>query len=562
MAARYWTSHDWMFAWSALVVLLAIQFGTVYVLTWGVTWQQQFYDALERRQAALFAQLTVLFAVILLSQVALTLVNSYFTKILGLRWRTYLTDIYLGRWMARERFYEIERRSMIDNPDQRIAEDIEVLTGQVPGTALSIVTELTTAVSFAYILMETARTVRFPVFGLSMALPADLLVYAVLYAAVGTVLIVVIGRPYVTRNRMQQQYEADFRAGMMALRRDAEPIALAGAQPIERRSLANRFATVRSNYKRVILATIGLEIGNGGYNSLGSVIPLFVLVPRFFAGEISLGQIIAGRSAFGTLTGSLAFLVNSYSLFGLQVASILRLRALDDALDQDRSRGIGFAAGAMQDRGVAVRTADLRIARPDGRELLQMPDWTVRTGERWVIRGDSGAGKSTLLRAIAGLWPDGAGTVSLCDDCNVMFVPQRLYLPLGSLKDAICFPDPGDTHDDAAIATLLNNVGLGEHVDRMGERRMWQDELSPGEQQRIAQARILLHRPDVLVLDEATSALDQPNAQQFYRAILGVRPDLTLISVVHDDRLVPFHTHGLTIEAGSATCVALAEDGA
>ena len=207
----------------------------------------------------------------------------------------------------------------------------------------------------------------------------------------------------------------------------------------------------------------------------------------------------------------------------------------------------------------AIETRELRIHRPNGAPLLNVGDWTVRTGERWVVEGPSGAGKSTLLRAVAGLWPDGAGEVALSDAGSIMFVPQRLYLPLGTLKAAICFPDAPEDHDDSEIFALLDRVRLGEHADYLHAVRVWQEELSPGEQQRIAMARILLHRPTLLVLDEATSALDPDNARRFHEQMLADLPGVTLVSVIHDERLRHYHTHALTIADGNATAAPLAE---
>lgn len=277
MAWRYLTSRDWLFAWTALMLLIAIQFGTVYVLTWGVRWQQQFFDSLEQRQAELFAQLTVVFALITLSQIALIVVNELFKQLLGLRWRVFLTDRYLGQWMARDKFYEIERRQLIDNPDQRISEDISIFTRNVPGIVLTILGQVTTAVTFTFILMETARTVNFSVLGLGLALPADLVIYAYAYALLGIAFVIQIGRPYVARHRAQQAVEADYRAGLVNVRRNAEQISFAGGHSIEQRALDRDFVAVQSNFKRLILATLGLQTGTSIYTNLSSIIPLFVL---------------------------------------------------------------------------------------------------------------------------------------------------------------------------------------------------------------------------------------------------------------------------------------------
>jgi len=285
-------------------------------------------------------------------------------------------------------------------------------------------------------------------------------------------------------------------------------------------------------------------------------VPLFLTVPKYFAGAITFGQVQGARDAFTQFAASLSYLVTAYPSIARQLANINRLKALDDAINHERPRGIGFTPGGTPD-GVAISANGLMLRRPNGEPLLEVADWTVRDGERWVIQGPSGTGKTTLLRAIAGLWPDGAGQVAMTRRGNAMLVPQRLYLPLGTLKDAICFPDRPEDHNDAEIAALLETVRLEPHIDAMHQLRMWQDELSPGEQQRVALARILLQRPSLLVLDEATSALDADNAAHFYQAVLAAMPDSTIVSVVHNEKLSTYHSHRLQLHHGCATVSAI-----
>lgn len=557
--SRYWLSRDWKFAWFALIVLLAITLSQVYFAVWMIDWERRFFNSVERRQAFLFLPLVGTFAAIFLSRTLAELLNQYLGMAIGLRWRVCLTERYVDRWFARDRFYAIERLNLIDNPDQRIADDVTRFTAQVLNLVTGGIYAAVSAVSFGAVLLATSEAMRFTLFGRSIALPGDMIWYAALYAIGGSIAIIYIGRPFVRRQMRQQHYEGDFRAAMLHVRRNASQISFARAAATEERSLRDRFDAARHNFVRVIWSELAIVGASNGYQQLGSFFPLLLTVPRYFAGKITFGEVMAANSTFLQLSGSLSWVISSYSLIGEQVANVSRLKALDEALDGRSTRGIDFAIDADDDT-TALRTIALRIDRPAGGTLLDVGDWRVAKGERWVIQGPSGTGKSTLLRAIAGLWPEGAGRIVMGQHRLLMFVPQRLYLPHASLKEAICFPDDGSAHDDATVLAILDAVRLHDHAADLHDVRHWQELLSPGEQQRVAMARILLHRPDMLVVDEATSALDGDNAHHFYQAILAELPGLTLISVIHDDRLVPYHTHRLTLADGKATAARLEND--
>lgn len=551
----YWLSRDWKFAWFGVAVLLAYQFGNAWIMIAGIRWQQAFFDSVEARQAARFVPLLFAFAGILAAQMVASLTYTWVTMTLGMRWRAVLTDRYLDRWMSRDRYAEIERLQLIDNPDQRIAEDILELTGTKPDgfgilrVVFGLLGMIVGSYSLIVILLETAEPFRFSLFGRAIEIPGSTVWYAVLYSLFGSIVVARIGRPFVRAVMRQQHREADFRAGMIQVRRHAGQIGFMGAAGAERTTLGAAFDQVRHNFRSVTWGLLGINAGQGVYERIGSILPLFLMVPRYFAGAISFGQVMGARDAFQQLVGQLSFIVQIYAKIGVQIACLNRLKALDDAIDLYRPRGVAVDAAASGD--VALATRGLAVHRPDGAGLLQVGDWQVKRGERWIVQGPSGAGKSTLLRAILGLWPDGAGHVSLAD-ARATMVPQRLYLPSGTLKSAVCFPDKDVDHEDARVAALLDEVGLSVHRDQLHAVRFWQDELSPGEQQRVALARILLHRPDLLILDEATSALDGDNARQFHEHLLAALPGVTLISVVHDDRLAIYHTHRLALDGGVA----------
>ena len=564
LTTRYFVSEDWKAAWLLLILYTAISFGSVYTFVLANEWQRDFFDSIEQRQSSQFLPLIFTFLLIAAFQVAVLVTNNLVSWTLSIRWRKWLTNWYMDRWFARDRFYEIERLRMIDNPDQRIAEDIKNFTlvtqgNSLVGIAVGLASSLFSAVSFGYILLQSSGSLALPVAGYDIPLPGgDLIWFSIIYVLFGSVVITWIGRPYIRRRMREQHYEADFRTNLIHVRRNGEQIAFSRTQGMERRGLKSSFSRIKSNWYRLMWANIGLSAGTSVYDRVMTVIPLFLTVPRFFAGQISFGQVMASRDAFTQFSSSLSYFVQVYPGLAVQIANINRLKALDDAIDSDRPRGIAFLPGQAAG-GHAIQVRDLELRRPNGEPLLAIDEWQVRDGERWVIEGASGCGKTTLLRAIAGLWPDGAGSVALTEHGTAMLVPQRLYLPLGTLKNAICFPDTAEDHDDETITALLEKVRLGTHAQDMHEPRMWQDELSPGEQQRVALARILLQRPTLLVLDEATSALDAGNAARFYEAIRSELPDTTIVSVVHNEKLAAYHTHRLHIEDRRASAAKIEE---
>jgi putative ATP-binding cassette transporter len=564
LVSGYWTSPDWKFAWFALLTLLFFQFGTAFILLRANRWQQQFFDVIEQRQTGQVSSLLIVFLGIMAMQIVMILTENLIDGLLSIRWRTYLTRDYLDRWMSRNRYAEIERLRIIDNPDQRIADDLNAITASlgmsigVLHIVLRLIGSVVTAVTFAMVLLETAPPIRFSLGETAVSIPGSTVWYAVGYAVIGSYLTAKIGQPFVRAMMRQQHREADFRAGLIHVRRNAAQIGLAGAVGTERQALEQSFDAVRLNFRSLIYSSLGITAAGSVYDRLGVVVPLFVMVPTYFAGGMTFGQLMAGQQAFGQLGQQLGYFLKSYQLVGQQVSYFNRIKGLDDALDDRRPAGITVGAGTPA--GIVLATKDLALHRPHGDTMVTIGDWSVRQGERWALRGASGSGKSTLVRALAGLWPDGRGSVALANDSRAMFVPQRLYLPLGTLKAAVCFPDPPANHDDTTVRDLLDRVRLGHLGEEIHGLRLWQEELSPGEQQRIALARVLLHRPTILVLDEATSALDADNARHFYDSVAEDLPQATIISVVHDETLLAHHTHTLTIADGHAKPAIIEKD--
>ncbi|MBA4750661.1 MAG: ABC transporter ATP-binding protein/permease [Sphingopyxis sp.] len=559
LSIGYFLSSDWKIGCFLLLCVAGFEVFGIYINVWLNNWQQHFYDSVQNKAAATFAALVLTYVGLMAVQVGYVLAKALVDWVLSMRWRRWLTTEYLHRWFDRDRYYEIERLRLLDNPDQRIAEDLRDFTYQVSSAAISpvilvihVLTSIASAVTFAAIMMETARPIRFSLFGNAVSLPGDTIWYATLYVFVTTIVVTWVGKPVTRRQMRQQHYEANFRAGLLHVRRNGEQIAFAGTGGFERENLFEAFRKIAANWYRLMWATLGLSAFTNTQQRVMAVIPLFITIPRFFTGEISFGQVMAAQGAFVTYATTLSYIVMVYPMIARQVANINRIKALDDAIDSPRPRGIAFGAQPAS-ADAAIVSRDLSLRRPNGEHLMTVGDWTVHPGERWMIEGPSGAGKTTLLRAVAGLWPDGSGEIMMAGADRAMMVPQRLYMPLGNLKDAVCFPDRAADFSDTQVAEILDLVRLGVHVSAMHEPRVLQEELSPGEQQRVALARILLHRPSLLVLDEATSALDLNNARHFHQAILEHLPDVTLVSVIHNDRLAEFYTNRLTLADGKAS---------
>ncbi|MPT48988.1 MAG: ABC transporter ATP-binding protein/permease [Sphingobium sp.] len=548
--SAWWVSAEWYIAWPLLALMLANSLGGVYITLELIAWQQSFFDAIQQQKGEGYFALMLAYIIILCLQILTILCGGLIGQYLSLRWRTWLTDNYLSRWMDNDRYYMIEHRRMIDNPDQRISEDLRGLTDRLPTLFTGTISTIVGTVGFVLVLLKTSQSINFSLLGMPLSIPGDNVIYGFAYALAGSIAIVYIGKPFIRYSQRQQHYEADFRASMLHVRRNAAQISLVRNAPAESSAMQGNFQIVRQNIVRLMFANLGLSAGQSTYERLSLFIPFAIMVPRFFAGQMTFGQVMASREAFGQLVGNLSYFIQMYPVIGAQIANINRIKALDDALQH--AEQMGTLKATTPDTDYALTTHSLKLQFPNGSEMVTIGDWQVGKGEKWVITGASGAGKSTLVRAVAGLWPDGIGEIKIASDCKVMFVAQRLYLPLGTLKEALCFADVGASHDDQTLLACLDRVGLGRHGPALNESRMWQDDLSPGEQQRLALARILLQRPTLLVLDEATSALDEQWALKFYSILADVLPETTIISVVHDKDLLAFHTHSLTIIDGAA----------
>jgi putative ATP-binding cassette transporter len=368
---------------------------------------------------------------------------------------------------------------------------------------------------------------------------------ALAYAIVGTWLTNLIGRPLVQLNFNQQRYEADFRFSLVRFRENAEGVALYHGEADELRGFRERFGHVVRNWWGIMRQQKRLTSFTAGYGQAAIIFPFVVAAPRYFRGEFALGGLMQTASAFGQVQDSLSYIISSYTDIAEWRAVVARLAGFNTALDQVRTEAA--IPGIRRDEGSGLNLVDVNLALPDGRTLVQDISLTLRPGDTALISGPSGAGKSTLFRAIAGIWPFGRGRVSMPAASRVLFLPQKPYLPLGTLREVVSYPTPPAGITDAALREALDAVGLPLLGDRLDESANWALRLSPGEQQRIAFARALLQKPECLFLDEATSAVDESAEERLYALLRARLPGVTLVSVGHRSTLRPFHTRRLEV---------------
>ncbi|MDS4070063.1 MAG: ABC transporter ATP-binding protein/permease [Candidatus Competibacter sp.] len=542
----YWTSEQRLSAWLLLIVVLSGNFALVYLTVRLNTWYREFYDALQNYDAAAFWAALATFGILATTYIAIAGARYVLRMWLRIRWRAWLTARYQGAWLRDKAFYRLKLLGVpVDNPDQRIADDLNSFTEQTMTLFFGLVNAVSTLLSFAVVLWNLSATLPLTIGDAQYQIPGFLFWGALIYAVVGTWLTHLIGRRLIPLNFQQEKVEADYRFNLMRLRENLEAVALYGGEEVENERCRALFGRVIENFHRIIRTGFKVDMFNAGYSQISVIVPYLVVAPVYFSTRMPFGQLMQIGNAFGKVQDSLSFFIDAYQSIAAWRAVTLRLTQFTEAVDGLDER---VAAIARVRREIAAQpaTRDLEIDRPDGMALLRGLDLSLERGDSLLIAGVSGAGKSTLLRTLAGVWPYARGVVGL-PDAEVLFVPQRPYLPIGTLRDALLYPQRA-VLDDAVLRQTLCDVGLGRFADALDTGEDWAQTLSGGEQQRVAFARILLRRPKWLFLDEASSALDEPSEQALYRLIRERLPETALASVGHRGTLRAFHDRQLRLD--------------
>jgi len=549
----YWVSEQKWAAWGLLVLVTGLDLGNVYVSVLLNKWNNAFYNALQELNSGVFFRQIGIFCILAAISIVLSVYAVYLQQMLQIRWRRWLTDRYLGAWLTDQAYYRLSlQNNPTDNPDQRISEDLNSFTTYVLNLSLGLLTSVVSLFSFLFILWGLSGPARIPLGSWGhIYIPAYLVWAALIYAGIGTFLTMKIGRPLINLNFAQQRLEADFRFALMRLRENAESVALFHGERAEQRIFSGRFARVFDNFWSIMKRQKLLSWFTVGYAQVAVIFPVVVVAPRFFAKEILLGGLMQVVSAFNSVQSSLSFVINSYTDIATWLAVTQRLSGFQARLDLISDAVHAPQKIALRRAGEGVSVAHLDIALPDGKPLMRGVNFSVADGEAVLLCGPTGIGKSTLIRAIAGIWPYGQGQIRVGEG-TCLFLPQRPYLPLGTLADALRYPGTGREVPNARLAQLLTDFQLAELVPHLDTVDNWTQRLSLGEQQRLGFARIMLSEPSLVFLDEATSAVDEAREARCYRILRNASWRPTIVSVGHRSTLRSLHDR--TIEVTSFAC--------
>ena len=541
----YWNSeHKWR-ARGLLAFVIGLNFASVYLLVRINSWYNEFYNALQQYAQESFWPLVGEFTALAFLYIIIAVYAIYLRQMLQIRWRTWMTDRYLAGWMQHQVYYRLQvLGSDTDNPDQRISEDINQFVALTLQLLLGFLKQLTTLGAFGVVLWNLSGAFTVPLGSHEFVIYGYMFWFSLVYSILGTVGAHLVGRRLIGLNFDQQRYEADFRFNMMRVRENSESVAFYRGEDAENVGFKERFAHVISNYWQLMRQTKLLNFYVNGYAQLAIIVPLVLAAPRYFGGEMALGGLMQTVSAFGRVQDALSYFVESYDTIAQLAAVIRRLSTFTEHMEQAQALEDGVAHEQSTAGESALALAGLDVALPDGRQLMQDCTVTLPAGSSVLVTGASGTGKSTLLRTLAGIWPYGSGQVTIGQGSRALFLPQRPYLPLGSLRRALAYPRTAAGTDEE-LAAALRDVGLERLVDKLDTIDDWSRILSLGEQQRLAFARVLLVKPQWVFLDEATSALDEPREQEMYELLRKRLPGLSIVSVGHRSTLFAQHEEEL-----------------
>ena len=551
-ARGFWGRGGDRYAWPLTATLFAVIL-MIIAAQYGLNrWNRVIFDALEQRDAARVYLMVALFPPLIALAVAFGVTAVYLRMTTQRRWRAWTTAHVMHHWLSNGRYYQLNLVSgEHDNPEYRIGEDLRVATEAPVDFVHGVTTAVLSATTFIVVLWNIGGALNIEIAGISLVVPGFLVVAAVLYAVLASIAMTIIGRRFVEVSERRNQAEADFRYILTRVRENGESIALLGGEAEERAGVDRSLGTVLRRWREVCGQYMRTTSVSQSSTLVAPVVPVLLCAPKFLDGSMSLGQVMQAASAFTLVQSAFGWLVDNYPRLADWNAGARRIASLLVSIDALERAEAGDGVGRIE-RGetetAALRLRNLSVTLDDGTAVVNEAEIAIQPGERVLVTGESGTGKSTLVRAVAGLWPWGAGEVQFMEEAKLFLLPQRPYVPTGSLRRAVTYPAPAEQWTEAEIGAALSEVGLDHLVPRIEEEAAWDQILSGGEKQRLAFARVLLHRPDILVLDEATSALDPPSQDMLMAKISEALLDATIISVGHRPELEAFHSRKIILE--------------
>lgn len=540
LTKSYWQSEEKKKAFFLLGCIIALTLGVVYMLVLLNQWNNSFYSALQNYDAKKIFDELIHFSWLAAIYILLAVYSYYLQQTLILNWRRWLTTRFIDIWLQNKTYYNLQMFGKdTDNPDQRISEDVRQFVEMTLSFGIGILKAFCTFASFVVILYNFSGSFSFTFMGKTWTINGYMLWASLIYSVIGTYITHIVGRKLVKINFIQQKYEADFRFSMIRLRESAESVAFYRGEAQEGSVFKQRFKMLLDNFWKLVNKQKQLVFLNSGYSQIAIIFPFVVAMNRYLTKEVTLGGLMQVASAFGRVQDSLSYFVDMYSSIAQWQAVVMRLtyfgRHMHEVSQQaERFHVERFAAADV------VEVSNMQINLPDGKPLLENLSFTLHPGHNVLIKGVSGSGKSTLLRAISGIWPFVDGKIFLPERDKLMFIPQKPYLPLGTLRAALNYPG-NKPIDDTELIYLMDLCQIGYLKDKLDLEADWSHVLSVGEQQRLAFVRAHIQQPQWLFLDEATSALDEDTEATMYSLLQERLQQTTVVSVGHRSTLNKYH---------------------
>ncbi|WP_110955620.1 ABC transporter ATP-binding protein/permease [Anaerosinus massiliensis] len=548
----YLFSNQKWTAWGLLLLVVLFNLLLVYITVQINLWQATFYNIIQSHNQGGFIEAIGFYALLAIILVAVKGCQTYFRLLLHINWRQWLTDKYLSYWLKNKIYYRLQLYdgNDADNPDQRISEDVDLFVALTLRLSLECMQDALTVCSFIVILWNISEVITISIGTAEFSIYGYLVWAALIYALAGTLLTVKIGAPLIKLDYDQQKYEADFRFSLVRVREYAESIALYGGESAERGNCLKHFQHLVYNFREIIQIRKRLVWLTTGYAHAAVIFAIFVASPRYFSGKITLGHMFQIIDAFNHVQSGMSFIIDSFTRVAQWRAVVNRLNNFIVCMKyaEQQGRENVLQSGYNRDTSRFLEVKQVDVFKPDGQLLIKDLTFKLQEGNRLLITGPSGCGKSTLLRTLAGLWIYAKGSVIAPQAQQSLFVPQKPYMPIDTLRKALIYPYQKCKISDQVLIETLTLCKISYLAPRLEEVGDWGKFLSLGEQQRVAFVRILLAQPQWIFLDEATSALDDDNQALMYSLVIKKMPNTVIVSVGHRKSIADYHNCKLVLD--------------